>query len=118
MAVKPADFVEDATPPMTESDIDATADEIAQSLGYVDMESLELAHETGPMSAIELNAHENNMLLATSGDSHPFPYQFNPFNVETEAGLFFDPTNNSAFESFDMTQFVDFNDPAFCARQV
>jgi hypothetical protein len=113
MAVKATDFIVDAPTPMTDSDLDAAADEIAQSLGYVDMETLEKVHDSGPMSAIELNNHENNMLLVSTGDCHPYSYQFNPFNVGTETGLFFDPTNEGTFESFDMTQFVDFNNPAF-----
>jgi hypothetical protein len=118
MVVEPTDFVRDSATPMTESDIDAAADEIAQGLGYSNMESMEQAHQAGPLSAIELNVHENSMLLASSGDRHPYPYQFNPFDVETENGLFFDPTNNGAFESFNLDTFLDFNDPIFGGAQI
>lgn len=76
------------------------------------IEQYEAAKQNGPISAIEMQVHENNALLAASGGQYPFTYQFNPVDGEADVGLFFDPTNANQFEAFDMNEFVDFNDPA------
>jgi hypothetical protein len=108
MAVKATTF--DSTSDTT--DTDNMADELAKNAGFNTMDEYEQLQETGPISNIEMQLHENNALLAASGDSYPFTYQFNPVDGESDVGLYFDPTNQGQFESFDMNTFLDFNDPA------
>jgi len=116
MAVQPTTFENSAiTSPSSHSDTDteAATNEIAKAAGFSTMEEYEAAQQAGPMSSIELEYHENNILLAASGDQHPFNYQFNPVDDAEGNGLLFDPTNAGEFESFDMTQFIDFNDSTY-----
>ena len=106
MAVQPTNFENKTT------NVEVTADQLAQEIGFKTMEDFEVSQQMGSMSAIEMEVHENNALLAASGDTYPFTYQFNPVDADAGLGLYFDPTNFNQFESFDMTEFVDFSDPS------
>jgi hypothetical protein len=49
----------------------------------------------------------NNLLLVASEDVFPFNAQFDPVDKSAGVGLFFDPNNGEAFESFDISTFVN-----------
>src|ERR1700761_5551180 len=56
---------------------------LAQDVGFKNMVEHEDVQGNRPVPEIELQLHENNALLAASGDSYPYSYQFNPVDGET-----------------------------------
>jgi hypothetical protein len=114
MAVQPTSFESSAA--ATPESVN-TADEIAQHMGYSSIGELEAAQQFGPLSAIEMEVHENNALLAASEDNYPFISQFGPDDADAGVGLFFDPSNANQFESYDMSEFIDFNEGSYGFEQ-
>jgi hypothetical protein len=102
----------------TEEEVEAVLEHTARVMGYNDVNDFQLARDSGPMPAIQMQCHENNALLAASGDQYPFFAQFVPEDAEAEIGLHFDPTGLEVHEAFHLDDFVDFTTAGFVGNSL
>ena len=112
MVVNPTNFV--ATNIVGNGNVVASEaqvmENVAKNLGFVNVESFEIAQARGSISEGEMQVHENNALLAASGDAYPYNAQFNPETAFDNMGLHLDVNGAERFETFFVDDFVDYSD--------